>query len=145
MEYGPADRLAFEELKKAMMAGLSLQVVNPDRPFILRVDASTSAIGAALEQLPEPGPVTKEKALGGKTIPVAFMSRKLTPGQASKWPVREKEAYAIVCALEKWASWIGLQEVLVLTDHKSLESWATEVLDSPTGPSGRQAQWHLKV
>ena len=38
-----------------------------------------------------------------------------------------------------------MQEVLVLTDHKSLENWATEVLDSPTGPSGRQARWHLKL
>ena len=89
VEYGPADRLALEKLKKAMMAGLSLQVVNPDHPFILRVDASTSAIGAALEQLPEPVSFTKEEALVRETIPVAFMSRKLTPGQASKWPVRE--------------------------------------------------------
>ena len=145
VEYGPSDRLAFEELKKAMLSGLALQVVNPDRPFILRVDASSGAIGAALEQLPENGPVTREGALSGQTVPVAFMSRKLTPGQATKWPTREKEAYAIVCALEKWASWIGLQEVLVLTDHKSLENWTTEVLDSPTGPSGRQARWHLKL
>ena len=71
------------------------------------------------------------------------MSRKLSPGQAQKWIVREKEAYAIVCALKKWASWIGLQPVLILSDHKSLEEWANEHLDKPTGPTGRQARWHL--
>ena len=29
-----------------------------------------------------------------------------------------------------------------MTDHKSLESWATEVLDTPSGPAGRRARWH---
>ena len=68
---------------------------------------------------------------------------KLTPGQAKNWVVREKEAYAIVSALKKWASWIGLQPVLILSDHKSLEEWAAETLGKPTGLSGRQARWHL--
>ena len=57
--------------------------------------------------------------------------------------MKEKEAYAIVMALRKWASWIGLQPLLILSDHKSLEEWAHEVLDSPTGPTGRQARWHM--
>ena len=73
---------------------------------------------------------------------VAFCSRKLTASQVSGWTPREKETYAVVLALQKWASWIGLQPVLVLTDHKSLESWATEVLDTPSGPAGRRARWH---
>jgi hypothetical protein len=99
-----------------------------------------------LEKLPgEKGPITKEMALNQKTVPVAFLSRKLTKGQADKWPIKEKETYAIISALEKWSSWIGLQPVLVLSDHKSLESWAHEILDGPTGPTGRQARWHLKL
>ena len=57
--------------------------------------------------------------------------------------LKEKEAYAIVSALQKWASWIGLQPVLVLSDHKSLEEWSHEVLHAPTGPNGRQARWHM--
>ena len=71
-------------------------------PFVLRVDASDKAIGAVLEQLPgAKGPITTSQALSNKTVPVAFMSKKLTPGQAKKWYVREKEAYAIVMALKK--------------------------------------------
>ena len=57
------------------------------------------------------------------------------------WVTREQETYAIIIALKKWESWIGLQPVLVLTDHKALESWAKEVLDTPSGPLGRRARW----
>jgi hypothetical protein len=57
-------------------------------------------------------------------------------------PTLELETYAIILALQKWESWIGLQPVLVLTDHQSLESWTKEVLDTPSGPVGRRARWH---
>ena len=30
----------------------------------------------------------------------------------------------------------------VLTDHEALESWATEVLDTPSRPAGRRSRWH---
>ena len=139
-----SDLKAFNDLKEELVSGLSLQAVNPDAPFVLRVDASEKAIGAVLEQLPNAnGPITPSQTLNGQTVPVAFMSRKLSPGQAKKWHVKEKEAYAIVMALRKWASWVGLQPLLILSDHKSLEEWAHEVLDSPTGPTGRQARWHM--
>jgi hypothetical protein len=116
--------------------------VNPDRPFVLRTDASGYAVGATLEQLVDEDRLpTPEDVLAGKTVPVAFMSRKLTPTQRN-WVPREQETYAIILALQKWESWIGLQQVLVLTDHQALESWAREVLDTPSGPLGRRARWH---
>jgi hypothetical protein len=37
---------------------------------------------------------------------------------------------------------VGLQPILVLTDHQSLEAWTREVLDTPSGPVGRRARWH---
>ena len=85
---------------------------------------------------------TLEDATKQRTAPVAFCSRKLTESQARGWSAREKETYAVVLALQKWASWIGLQPVLVLTDHKALESWTKEALDTPSGPAGRRARWH---
>lgn len=121
---------------------MGLQRINPDRPFVLRVDASGFAVGAVLEQLEEKNAMpTVEDVRNRKTVPIAFLSRKLTEGQR-KWVPREQETYAIICALQKWESWIGLQPVLILTDHKALESWATEVLDAPSGPVGRRARWH---
>ena len=142
VEFDSADLEAFHELKRRLVSGLSLQRVNPDKPFILRVDASGYAVGASLEQLREGDhKPTAQDVLERKSIPVAFMSRKLTEGQR-KWTPRELETYAIILALQKWDSWIGLQPVLVLTDHQSLESWAKEVLDTPSGPVGRRARWH---
>ena len=53
---------------------------------------------------------------------------------------RDKEAYAIVSALDKWGGWIGLQPVLVLADQKALEHWTTEISGplrgSPAGEPG---------
>ncbi len=57
-------------------------------------------------------------------------------------PPREKETYAIVAALHSWAGWIGFQPVVVKTDHRSLEHWVTEDVDTPSGPTGRRALWH---
>ena len=74
-------------------------------------------------------------------VPVCFFSRKLTPSQTN-WSARDKEAYAIVASLVKWASWIGTQPLNVITDHKSLESWVVEHVETPSGPTGRRARWH---
>ncbi len=73
---------------------------------MLRDDASDFAMGAVLEQQKE-----------GTWVPVAFHSRKLAKGQRN-WTPREKETYAKVSALRKWAGWIGFQPVVVKTDHR---------------------------
>ena len=84
---------------------------------------------------------TPEDVLQRKTVPVAFMSRKLSQCRRN-WGPREQETCAIILAVQKWESWIGLQPVLVLTVHKALEHWAHEVLDPPSGPLGRRSRWH---
>ena len=82
-----------------------MHTVRPDRPFILRVDASGRAVGAALEQFTDEttGMPSSEDIHTKKRVPVAFCSRKLAPGQL-KWNPREKETYAVILALSKWAS-----------------------------------------
>jgi hypothetical protein len=116
--------------------------MNPDKPFVIRADASRYAVGAVLEQLAEGNGVpTKEDILGRKTVPVGFMSKKLTKTQRN-WTPREQETYAIILALKKWENIVGLQPVTVVTDHKALEGWATETLDTPSGPVGRRSRWH---
>ena len=74
-------------------------------------------------------------------VPVGFFSRKLANGKLN-WTPREKDTYVVVSALRKWASWIGLQPVLITTDHKSLEDWVGGKMDTPSGPAGRRARWH---
>ena len=108
------DEKAFTEIKKRLCSKLILQHVNPDRPFVLRTDASGYAVGATLEQLQDTDQVpTAQDAIEGRTVPVAFMSRKITSSQRN-WAPREHETYAIILALQKWETWIGMQPVLVL-------------------------------
>ncbi len=66
---------------------MKLNKVNPDTPYLLRVDPSDRAIGAAMEQFEDDGPTT-EDALGRLRRPVAFCYRKLTSGQARTWTPR---------------------------------------------------------
>ena len=125
-----SDIESFVKLKRALTEELELFQLEPDQPFVMKTDASDHAIGAVLEQERE-----------GKMVPVAFFSRKLGGSQLN-WTAREKETYAIVSALRKWAGWIGFQPVLIKTDHRSLEDWVTEHVDTPSGPRGRRARWH---
>ena len=73
---------------------------------------------------------------------MAFWSRILAEGQRRTWTSREKETYTIVCPRRKWSGHIGLQPVVVCTDHQSLQSWHKEHVDSPSGPAARRARWH---
>ena len=38
--------------------------------------------------------------------------------------------------------WIGTNKVEILTDHRSLEYWSTEHVNTVSGPAGRRARWH---
>ena len=123
---------AFEGMKQALLSAVGLHLVDPDRGFVLRTDASDYAVGAVLEQVLD----------DGRHVPVAFWSRVLAEGQRQTWTPREKEAYAIVMALRKWAGYIALHPVTVCTDHQSLQSWHKEHVDTPSGPASRRARWH---
>ena len=69
----------FNAMKDKLCARLSLHLIDPDRDFVIHTDSSGYAVGAVLEQDFE-----------GKLCPVAFWSRKLTPGQR-KWSPESKK------------------------------------------------------
>ena len=62
---------------------------------------------------------------------MAFRSLVLAEDQRGTWMPCEREAYAIVLALTKWAGYIALHPVTVCTDHQSLQSWHKEHVDIP--------------
>ena len=97
-----AQKADFEAIKKALTGTLSLRVINPEWPFVLHTDESNFAVGAVLEQVPRvQGMPMLADVAANTTVPLAFMSRKMTPPQQKTWTTREKEAYAVVSALEK--------------------------------------------
>ena len=136
---------SFERLKQALVSDLELHHIDTRKPFVLKTDASQYAIGAALEQFPNiDGEPKLQDIKPGASVPIGFLSRKLTAGQRDRWDTRDKETYAVVSGLERWAGYIGYNKVLVLTDHKSLESWHKEHV-ATMGPTGRRARWHAKL
>ena len=132
LAWTPEAEDAFSRLKERLLGQLGLFLVDPDKGFVLRTDASDYAVGAVLEQIRD----------DESHVPVAFSSRILAERQRCTWTAREKERYAILCALRKWSGHIGLQPVVVCTDHQSLQSWHKEHVDTPSGPAARRARWH---
>ena len=60
----------FEALRRTLLGKLEGFVINPDKGFVLRTDASAYAVEAVLEQVRE----------DGSHVPVAFWSRVLAEG-----------------------------------------------------------------
>lgn len=102
--------------------------------FLLETDASDTAISAILSC----------KQPTGEWGPVEFASKKLTDTER-RWPVREREAYAIVFGLIKFDHFLRGREFTVHTDHESLK-W---MLEASTGKisrwASRMAEYNMRI
>ncbi|KAK1785900.1 hypothetical protein P4O66_017542 [Electrophorus voltai] len=119
--WGPARRIkwtteiekAFKELKTTFSTAPVLQQPNPERTFVVEVDASDIGVGAALSQH------TGER---GGLQPIAYFSWKLSPAEWS-YGVGDRELLAMKLAFEEWRHWLeGARHTFtVYTHHKNLE------------------------
>ncbi|GFX77408.1 retrovirus-related Pol polyprotein from transposon 297 [Trichonephila clavipes] len=98
-------------------------------PFIIRTDASSYALGAVLLQGESP---TDEQ-------PVEYASRLLSSAEKN-YSTTEREALAVVWALNKFRGYIEGAEITVASDHQPLK-WLMNL----TSPTGRLAQWALQI
>lgn len=121
---------AFLILQKEFEKNAVLEYPDYSKTFIIECDASGTGVGAVLLQETTRNGVKKD-------LPVFFASRKLTPGER-KWPIRDKEALAIVWALATFRHHILGRHFIVRSDHQSLE-WLMEA------KTGRLARWSLML
>ncbi|KAK3563471.1 hypothetical protein QTP86_030077 [Hemibagrus guttatus] len=123
-------RAAFQQLKDCFTSAPILRHPDPDLPFVVEVDASSSGLGAILSQ---------RHGEPGKLHPCAFYSRKLTAAEAN-YDVGNRELLAIKAALEEWRHWLegARHPFQVLTDHRNLE-----YLRGAKRLNPRQARWAL--
>uniref|UniRef100_A0A9J8BDC1 Gypsy retrotransposon integrase-like protein 1 n=1 Tax=Cyprinus carpio carpio TaxID=630221 RepID=A0A9J8BDC1_CYPCA len=130
LSWTPATTEAFNSLKEAFTTAPLLVHPDPDRPFIVEVDASTTGVGAVLSQ---------QQGNPSRLHPCAFFSRKLNPAEAN-YDIGNRELLAIKLALEEWRHWLegAKHPFLVLTDHKNLEYLRMAKRLNP-----RQARWAL--
>ena len=103
--WGPEAESAFITLRQAMIQEPVLKLPDFNKIFLIRPDASDDAIGAALLQEHE-----------CTWHPVAYFSRKLTDPQKN-WSIWEKEAYALVSAVQHWDYYLSGQKFQVQTDN----------------------------
>jgi len=90
---------------------------NPDNPIVVETDASDYAIAAIISQIsPDDGDIH----------PIAFYSCSMQPAELN-YEIYDKELLAIFEAFQQWRNYLegSAHVVLVLSDHKNLEYFAT--------------------
>lgn len=119
---------AYDKLKDLLTSAPILQQAQEDKPFFLKTDASSYALGAVLVQ-----------GEGVDEHPIEYASRLLNSAEKN-YSTTEREALAIVWAVTKFRGYIDGAEITLLTDHQPLK-W----LMSLKSPSGRLARWALTL
>ncbi|KAL0164855.1 hypothetical protein M9458_040608, partial [Cirrhinus mrigala] len=130
LTWSPAALQAFGNLRQRFSTAPILHHPDPDQPFVVEVDASSTGVGAVLSQRHGEPP---------KLFPCAYFSHKLSPAECN-YDVGNRELLAIKLALEEWRHWLEGAEhpFTVLTDHRNLE-----YLRSAKTLNHRQARWAL--
>ncbi|KAK3543192.1 hypothetical protein QTP70_012302 [Hemibagrus guttatus] len=130
LTWNPAATQAFNTLKTTFTTAPLLVHPDPELPFIVEVDTSTTGVGAVLSQQQE-SPRTLR--------PCAFFSQKLSPAEVN-YDIGNRELLAIKLVLEEWRHWLegAKHPFVVVTDHKNLEYLRAAKRLNP-----RQARWAL--
>ena len=122
-------QISLQKLIDDLSNAASLNTIDYRKKFGLSTDASATAVGCCLFQWSD----------DGTEAPIAFASLKLSPTQ-TRWSTIEREAYAVVWALNKFKSWILLSEVVILSDHNPL-TYLTDTVSK----SAKQTRWALAL
>ena len=101
----------FVQLKNALTADTVMAHPDPLKPYSLFTDACDTAIGAILTQIDSKG----------RHRVIQYISHSL-PDVQRRWATIEKEAYAVIYALQKLRPYLLGADFIVYTDHKPLKS-----------------------
>ncbi|KAK3550106.1 hypothetical protein QTP86_020667 [Hemibagrus guttatus] len=94
--WGVPAQEAFTTLKQSFKTAPILRHPDPNRPFVMEVDAFSCGVGAVLLQ---------RHGTPSKLHPRAFYSRKLTLAEAN-YDVGNKKLLSIKATLEEWRHWL---------------------------------------
>ena len=110
---------AFDSLKQLLTSSHVMTAPDPNKPYKLYTDACDYAVGGILVQ---------ETSEGVEKV-IEYISHALSETQR-RWPVIEKEAYAVVYAIEKLRPYLCGAQFTVYTDHKPLMSLFTKSMNN---------------
>jgi len=104
----------FEDLKHALTSASVLVTLNPDADFILRTDASDTAIRGVLAQ---------KQLFEGRLVerPLGYFSRQLHTVEM-RYPTYDRELLAISVNLKHWVCYVHrCRHTTIFTDHTVLQ------------------------
>lgn len=127
-KWNPEAEVAFNALKRILVSAPVLACPNFNLPFSVHCDASSYGLGGMLTQ-----------NIDGHDHPIAFVSRSLNKNERN-YSATEREALAVIYALEKFEPYLGTRHFTVITDHASLK-W----FENLKNPTGRLARWGCRL
>ena len=119
---------AFQELKNRLCSAPVLAYPDFERHFILQTDASDLGLGAVLTQTDDQG---QERV-------ISYASRSLSDREKA-YSATEKEALAMIFAIDHFRVYLLGKEFTLVTDHSALQ-WLHSV-----EPKGRLARWVMAL
>jgi len=146
-EFGEEQKASFEALKQLLTSSEVMAYPDTSKPYKLYTDACDYAIGAILVQDDQDG---VEKV-------IEYVSHQLS-GPQLRWATIEKEAYAVIYALNKLKAYLWGAEFTIYTDHKPLTSlfvsemknskiqrWAVQIADFNTQIKYRKGKNNIRA
>lgn len=120
-------QIAFDTLRKCLLAGPILTHPDFTRPFMVYTDASAFGLGAILKQIDD----------NGHERTISYASRVLSQPEQN-YSATERECLAVVFATQKFRPYLYGTKFTIVTDHCAL-CWLRRVRN----PNGRLARWGL--
>lgn len=100
---------AYEDIKNTLISPQVLMPYDPSLPLLLATDASKTGLGAVLSH----------RLSNGLERPVAYASRTMNNAE-QRYPQIDKEALAIVWAVQKFFHYVYARHFTLISDHKPL-------------------------
>ena len=122
---------AFEQLREDLMSEKVMSYPNFSLPFVVKTDASLTAIGFVLVQKVE-----------GKERVIAYGSKKLSQ-QQQRWSTYDREFFALIAAVRANAHYLRHARFTAITDHRPLLAWRK--VDARKDPTGRRTRWVIEL
>lgn len=120
---------SFNKLKECLISAPILSCPDFQKPFEVHTDASDFGVGAMLTQ-----------TIDDVEHPIAYMSKSLS-AQERNYSITEREALAVLVALEHWRCYLDNgHKFTVFTDHSALK-WFLNL----NNPTGRLARWGVRL
>ena len=129
--WGPVEQKAFETLRDTLMSELVMAYPNFSLPFVVKADASLTAIGYVLTQVAD-----------GKERVISYGSKKLSQ-QQQRWSTYDREFFALIAAVRANAHYLRHARFTVVTDHRPLLAWRK--VDARKDPTGRRTRWAIEL